>query len=382
MHPAHQPTFYPEPGALAPLFHARCGSNTRFAFGSTAGRYVLLVFTGSHDHAPSQDAIAKIKRSKAFDDAHASAFAVWADGKTGQLDLSRPRLPGLRHFDDPNGEVFALYRLGQRQDQSGRMRAMPYAIALDPMLRVLKAGPIDQIDDVIRLIEEQPKPVDHAGTALQAPVLVIPRVFEEDFCQQLIAYYAKEGAEYSGVMSEQDGKTVYVENPSFKVRFDCQIADQAIRTQARERIQRRLVPILHRALNFQATRMERYIVACYTKEKGGFFLPHRDNTTKGTAHRAFAVTINLNTGDYEGGGLRFPEFSDTVYVAPRGGAVVFGCCLLHEALPVTAGNRYAFLPFLYDDEGAKLREDNSQFLSDNVPNYAGSEAKAPMRSAP
>lgn len=374
MHPAHQPTFYAEQGALAPLFHSACGSNARFAFGSSAGRYVLLVFTGSHAHPQAQKAIAAIKRSPAFDDDHACAFAVWADGQTGKSDLSKPRIPGLRHFDDQKGDVFKLFRLGKQAETGSEMRVMPYAIALDPMLRVLKAAPLDQIDDVIKTIEDQPPKAEHAGTDLHAPVLVIPRVFEEDFCQELIAYYQSEGAQYSGVMSEKNGKTVYVENPSFKVRFDCQIADDDIRTRARERIQRRLVPVLHRAMNFQATRMERYIVACYTKEKGGFFMPHRDNTTKGTAHRSFAVTVNLNTGDYEGGGLRFPEFSDKVYTAPRGGAVVFGCCLLHEALPVTAGNRYAFLPFLYDDAGAKLRAENSSFLDETVPNYAPADA--------
>jgi hypothetical protein len=37
-----------------------------------------------------------------------------------------------------------------------------------------------------------------------------------------------------------------------------------------------------------------------------------------------------------------------------GGAVVFSCALLHEATRVTAGRRYAFLPFFYDDAGAEV----------------------------
>jgi hypothetical protein len=41
---------------------------------------------------------------------------------------------------------------------------------------------------------------------------------------------------------------------------------------------------------------------------------------------------------------------------------VFSCSLLHEATPVTAGERYAFLPFLYDEAGAKLREKNLEFV--------------------
>ena len=53
-----------------------------------------------------------------------------------------------------------------------------------------------------------------------------------------------------------------------------------------------------------------------------------------------------------------------------GGAVVFSCALLHEALPVLAGRRYMFLPFLYDEAAARLRERNAGFLE------AGSTYKA------
>jgi predicted 2-oxoglutarate/Fe(II)-dependent dioxygenase YbiX len=115
--------------------------------------------------------------------------------------------------------------------------------------------------------------------------------------------------------------------------------------------------------------MERYIVACYDAEQGGHFRPHRDNTTKGTAHRRFAVTINLNAGDYGGGDLRFPEYGPATYRAPTGGAVVFSCSLLHEATPVTSGTRYAFLPFLYDEAAAELREANNAHLGEGLGAY-------------
>jgi hypothetical protein len=48
---------------------------------------------------------------------------------------------------------------------------------------------------------------------------------------------------------------------------------------------------------------------------------------------------------------------------------VFSCSLLHQALPVTKGKRYAFLPFLYDDAAAKVREANNAYLGDNVMPY-------------
>jgi len=52
---------------------------------------------------------------------------------------------------------------------------------------------------------------------------------------------------------------------------------------------------------------------------------HRDNTAAGTAHRRFAVTLDLNAEEYEGGDLMFPEYDDRACRAPTGGAVVFSC---------------------------------------------------------
>ena len=115
------------------------------------------------------------------------------------------------------------------------------------------------------------------------------------------------------------------------------------------RVLRRLVPQIERAFQFRVSRMERYIVACYDAETGGYFRPHKDNTTLGTAHRRFAVSINLNAEDYEGGDLRFPEFGMRTYRPPTGGAVVFSCSLLHEAVPVTRGRRFGLFTFLHDE---------------------------------
>jgi predicted 2-oxoglutarate/Fe(II)-dependent dioxygenase YbiX len=64
-----------------------------------------------------------------------------------------------------------------------------------------------------------------------------------------------------------------------------------------------------------------------------------------------------------------PEYGSRTYRAPTGGAVVFSCSLLHEATAVTRGRRFAFLPFLYDDEAAKVRAQNSTFLDESIRPY-------------
>jgi predicted 2-oxoglutarate/Fe(II)-dependent dioxygenase YbiX len=114
--------------------------------------------------------------------------------------------------------------------------------------------------------------------------------------------------------------------------------------------------------------MERYIVSCYAEADGGHFAPHRDNTTKGPAHRRFAVSINLNA-EFDGGEVSFPEYSPRGLKPPPGGAVVFSCSLLHTVSKVRRGRRYAFLPFLYDEAAAKLREANNAFLGEGVGAY-------------
>ena len=47
--------------------------------------------------------------------------------------------------------------------------------------------------------------------------------------------------------------------------------------------------------------------------------------------------------------------------------MVFSCSLLHEATPVTKGKRYAFLPFLYDEEARAIRDANLDKLAAQEP---------------
>ena len=210
-------------------------------------------------------------------------------------------------------------------------------------------------------IGKLPPPARHGGFPALAPVLVTPRIFEPGFCERLIALYRQTGGESSGFMREIDGVTTLMMNDQHKRRSDVTVEDEALQKQVVARLNRRLTPQIEKAFNFKPTRIERYLVARYDSETGGFFRPHRDNTTKGTAHRRFAVSINLNS-DYDGGDLRFPEFGDRTYRPPPGGACVFSCSILHEATPVTRGERFAFLPFLYDEAGARVREENLQYL--------------------
>lgn len=363
------------PGDPAPWFRAREASNPKFEFSTVAGRYVVLSFFGSAALAPARRLLDGVLASRdLFDDEQACFFGVTIDPEDEAQGRVARIIPGIRFFWDFDRAASVLYgACAADEGTAAQVAYHPHTLVLDPALRVLAVVPLADVEDPFAplraILERLPRIGPAEDVRPLAPVLVVPRVFEPAFCRRLIDEYARHGGQDSGFMRDVEGKTVSITDYGFKRRADHALADQTLKDQARARVLRRLVPEIFRAFQFRATRMERYIVACYEAEPGGYFRPHRDNTTAGTAHRRFAVTINLNAEDYEGGNLRFPEYGPFAYRAPTGGAVVFSCSLLHEALPVTKGTRFAFLPFLYDEEAARQREANNANLGPGVGAY-------------
>lgn len=353
----------PLPGDAAPWFFARSTNNARYMFHTAAGRYVLLGFFGTARRPEVGEALRLLAAQRdRFDDRQISFFGISVDPSDETEGRLQQSLPGIRYFWDFDLAVSKLYAATRPDAMPGpKLAYRSYWLLLDPMLRVLRALPIAATAEMLEVIADLP-PLAEAQSQT-APVLVLPRVLEPELCRELIARYESGETHDSGFMRDVDGKTTLLLDHSHKRRADYHIQDEELQAALRLRVQRRLISEIAKAFQFQVTRMERYIVSCYDGASGGHFRPHRDNTTKGTAHRRFAVTINLNAEDYEGGDLRFPEFGPRTYRASTGGAVVFACSLLHEALPVTQGKRYAFLPFLYDDAAAQQREENLKFLA-------------------
>ena len=349
-----------EPGDPAPVFTAPTAQREDFRFDTVAGRYIVLSFFGSAGDPEAARLLSAIAAEVGpFNDGHAAFFGVTQDNDDVGQNRLPGRVPGLRHFHDFDRKVSAAYGAEQTR----------VSYVLSPGLRVLGRFPLQDgaeharalVDLVSRLPALTPLGTGTPG----APVLTVPHLLEPAFCRALIDYYKTVGGEESGFMqSLPDGRTVGAVDHAHKRRRDATIEDEALRQGLKVRIERRLLPEIRKAFQFNATRIERYIVACYDAGEGGYFRAHRDNTTKGTAHRRFAVTINLNADEFEGGELRFPEYDRHSYRAPTGGAVVFSCSLLHEALPVTKGTRYCTLPFLYDEAGAKIREQNLSYFAD------------------
>jgi len=362
------------PGDPAPWFRARTAANPSYAFDSAGGRYLVLCFFGSAGDPQGAAAVAAARaRPELFDDVHASFFGVSLDPRDEGDARVAESYPGYRFFLDFDGAVARRYGALPVEGEGtvGQPMRRFWAV-LDPTLRAVAVVPFAQdgsdAAEALDIVARLPPPDRFAGIELQAPVLYLPRVFEPEFCARLIAQYDARGGEESGVMRDVDGRTVGVMDPRHKRRKDVMLEDRALVEEVQARFMRRVVPEIRKAHQFEVTRMERYLVACYAAEDGGHFSAHRDNTTHGTAHRRFAVSVNLNA-DFDGGEVRFPEYGPRGYKAPPGGAVVFSCSLLHAVGRVTAGRRYAFLPFLYDEAAAKLREANMARVSEEIAGY-------------
>jgi peroxiredoxin/predicted 2-oxoglutarate/Fe(II)-dependent dioxygenase YbiX len=355
-------------GEPAPWFVGRTTVNPQYDFNTVAGRYVVLSFFGSLSEPSSCrvfDAI--LCNRQHFDDEHACFFGVSVDPRDqADVRLVTP-MTGVRIFWDFDHAVSRLFTAasGPASDRPLSIYRR-FSLVLDERLRVLNIipfgeSPDDHVLQLLAFLRTLPALPAEAPAESSAPVLLLPRIFEPEFCATLVEYYETHGGLDSGYVRDIGGQSVNVFDHRNKQRRDCVITNEGLRIAAMHRIYYRLLPELLKAFQFQATKIERYLVACYDSETGGHFGPHRDNTKRGTAHRRFAVSLNLNS-EFEGGNLRFPEFGRQTYRPPIGGAMVFSCSLLHEATPLTKGKRYTFLPFLYDGAAAAIRQKNLRIL--------------------
>lgn len=325
-------------GQTIPWFTSTTPSHPQFVFDSAAGRYVLILLLPPEPEAQVAPLRALAAHQALFDDARATALVIMADPTSNS---SLRDLRGLRWVADRQGAI------------SRRYGPEPQWLLADPTLRLMAKEPLESAEAMFRRIAALPPPGEHAGVPMHAPVLVAPRIFEPELCRELIARHeAAGGGEFTGVMRDQGDRTVAVMD-DLKRRRDIWIEDPELQAAIRERLERRLFPMIKLGFHFEATRIERYLVSCYDAADGAVFHPHRDNTTHGTAHRRFACSLNLND-DFAGGDLRFAEYGPRTYRPPAGGAAVFSCTLMHEAMPVTQGRRYAFLPFFYDEAAAQV----------------------------
>ena len=343
--------------------------NALFSFDTVAGRYIMLACFSSSSDPEAAEFLKGIEDNKhLFSTATLAFFAITADPKDEEKLKPQDPYGPIRFFYDTSGKVY---------DQYGNS---PQIYLLDLNLRVIARSSLDQWSALVDIIPTLPDLDSPENTPGWAPVIPVPRVFDAQLCRDLIDVYRQDGGHESGSMVIRDGRTVEVFNHRHKRRRDFIIQDAGVIERIKEAVRIRVAPEIYRASNFLPTRIERFMVANYNAEDGGHFMPHRDNTTPGTAHRRFAVSINLNE-DFEGGDLIFPEYGKRRYRPTPGGAIVFSGSLLHQVTAVSHGERFACLPFLYDEEAAQIRISNAPNLGPNAYRPGDDVLLTPQRAA-
>jgi peroxiredoxin len=352
-------------GDPVPWFTAPLITGGSFILHVHAGRWIVLCFLGSPTNPRVNEELAELlHEASLFDEDRLIVRAVFTappDDVGKYPEVGTKALSFLADYDGAISRSFGALD-------------MPRTIVLDPMLRAVADIPWDfaqgHAATVRGVLRSLPAIDDSAGVPMHAPALIVPRVLNFELCEFLVRLYEQQGGEDSGFLVDVGAKTMTMVDYRLKRRSDLAVVVPELRGLIGGQIVRRLVPAVERYFQFQATRMDRYIVACYDGESGGHFYRHRDNVNAGAQHRRFAITINLNS-DYDGCDLVFPEFGRKNYRAPLGGALVFSCGALHQVAPITRGRRYAFLAFLYSEADAARRKANNTRLHDGETLYTG-----------
>lgn len=253
---------------------------------------------------------------------------------------------------DPTGDVSRAYRhasgLGHAPDTL-------VWLLLDANQRVVwqGQGPTlveEGLGAMAACSQNQARPTAPLGQC--APILILPRVFDETFCQDLIGLWRQGNPEEGTVGSADDAGEFHRVYHARKKRLDLKIHDPELHKQMELALGERIAPEMEKAFRFANFHFERFLVGCYDAQRDDRFRPHRDNLSDDTATRRFAVSVNLNDG-FKGGGVVFPEYGPDSYCPCAGGALIFSCSLIHEALPVTDGARFVLLNMCRENTGQK-----------------------------
>jgi len=327
-------------GDRAPGFVGAAASKRFFSLDGQAGRPVVLVTLG----ALLPDAAAAI-----LDRLRVEAPLFQAAGvDVVALAPATPEFTG-RFAADPLVADQLFYVTGGGGLEMTTIDGAAAAVLIDRSGRVvdllgLEAG-ADLADWLRRStprIWSEPSQV-RSGTA---PVLIIPNIAPPSLCKALIDHF-EASPHAAGVMASfSDGGAYAKLDETKKKRRDTELAaDHPLYQVVLALFSTRVIPEIRRAFQTDMAFADRVLIARYD-DTGGYFKRHRDNAAPHTAFREFAISLNLNTDEYEGGEILFPEYDDHRYNPPAGGAIVFSASLLHEAAPVTRGSRYVLLSFL------------------------------------
>ncbi len=319
----------------------------RMFYDEVTGRPVVMLLAGSFQPpilpAPLQSFQ---KHAKTFDTAGIDLFCICPDASEHVQSM----MPGLQLWADPERKITDAYlnQLGMGSHRSLENGTVA-AILMDAnqrVLTVISGKDSASAEAALEFYAARPEMPPAQVRPATAPVITMPDLLDPAMCKALMDLFETGNVEEGKVGSVLAGKEVERVHHERKKRLDHKIEDPEMHRTLQQIIGRRVAPEVNKAFNFQGFKFDRFLVCRYAADRADRFTTHRDNVSPETADRRFAMTLNLNGDDYEGGELVFPEYGPDRYKPGSGGAVIFSCSLLHEALPVTEGVRFALLTFL------------------------------------
>lgn len=338
----------PEVGDFAPNFQLPDEAGRPFILRAdqVAGRPVLLCFSPA---GPDAAALAALRDAAAeLKDLGAVALLVRDSAPPDNAALLEGHGLSFRAVSDPGGKLRQAYGL-----ESGR-GTMFVLLSPNQRIQAIETELAPALERLRRAVAAR----QSVAAVPHPPVLLVPEALSRAECRRLIDLCESPGWPTRTVadhMQEKGNYKIEINDYGRVDRVDFVLQDPETLRWLDQRIHRRVLPEILKAFQYRVTKRERFHIARYEGARGGFQHGHRDNPTPELAHRRFALSLNLNTEDYEGGALRFPEYGGQLYRAETGSALVFSSSLLHEVLEVTSGRRYVLLSHLYGADGQASR---------------------------
>jgi predicted 2-oxoglutarate/Fe(II)-dependent dioxygenase YbiX/peroxiredoxin len=351
------------PGDRAPNFLLPTRSDAVVSFYDKVrgGPIVVLLYPDNRDSGGGAELRRLFELAPEITAAGGHVFTIGRESVAALQHLPGRRGDDLWSMADADGRVAAEW---------GTYGALA-GFVCDANTRVvatLRPGRVPIADRALDEVRRRPRPAA-APMPAHPPILVIPDVIDRDFCRYLIDRFERGDNQEGGTFRMVDGNMVHAPNHEMKRRRDLP-ATGRLAADIADVVGRRVLTEVRRAFHSDPRFVEEFKIVRYSADPGGYFRAHRDNSTPGTAHRRFAMTLNLNAEAYEGGELRFPEYGNASYKPATGEAVVFSCNLLHEATDVTSGHRYVLLSFFYDEAGRQILARYQQQATQRQPGAA------------
>src|SRR4051812_5894674 len=294
-------------GDRAPAIVGATASGRFFSMDGQAGRPALIVALGALEPEAAARLIDRLKD-------------VRRQVEDAGVDLV-PVVPPLMPFTSRFSEVrvlsdFLIYLGGTSGLDAWSVKGAAGALLIDRGGRIVDIFAVaEHIDIPGRLalfaqrIAAEPAQVRKSA----APVLMLPNIAPPALCRALIDHFEASPHAAGAMASFSDGAAYAKLDEGKKRRRDTELtAESPLFAEVVGLLSTRVIPEIKRAFQAEIANADRILIARYD-DTGGYFKRHRDDAAPHTAFREFAISLNLNTDEYEGGELRFPEYDDHRY---------------------------------------------------------------------